>query len=255
MNDNVHKKMLTFARTYVKCNQPEGALKYIQDIAKLKKEDLTIEEINILFGSINELIKRTKKQWEIICSIESKENKEKSKFRNVARDVKESVYKEMYDYAILGLGLIDHHLIKTAGTPELEALYLMEKANLQRVVISFTPVVYDREILDLKDKIEKAYRRALEICRELEDLSSIKAGIILHYCIYIYEENKDLSTALKTASEFYQNSKKMLKKIKIKSENYRELEHILEVIKQNIDLWTKKSKEKKEEENNNIDQK
>ena len=51
MNDHVHLKMLTFARTFVKCNQPEGALRYIQDIAKLKKDDLSIEEVNILFDA------------------------------------------------------------------------------------------------------------------------------------------------------------------------------------------------------------
>ena len=53
MNENVHRKSLNFARIYTKCNQPEDSLRYIQDIAKLKKDDLTIEEINILFGSLN----------------------------------------------------------------------------------------------------------------------------------------------------------------------------------------------------------
>ena len=53
MNEQVHKKNLNFARLYTKCNQPEDSLKHIQDIAKLKKDDLTIEEINILFGAIN----------------------------------------------------------------------------------------------------------------------------------------------------------------------------------------------------------
>ena len=56
MNEQVHKKNLNFARLYTKCNQPEDSLKHIQDIAKLKKDDLTIEEINILFGAIKEKI-------------------------------------------------------------------------------------------------------------------------------------------------------------------------------------------------------
>lgn len=206
MNDQVHLKMLTFAKTFIKCNLPESALKYIQDIAKLKREDLSIEEINILFGSIHTLINRTRKQWEIICSIESNENKKKSKYKIVARDAKESVYKEMHDYVILGLGIIDHHLIKNAGIPELEALYLMHKADLQKILISITPIDYDREILDLKDKAEKSYKKAFEICQEIDDLSSIKAGIIFHYCIYEYEENKNVSSAYKIADEFYQNS-------------------------------------------------
>ena len=87
----------------------------------------------------------------------------------------------MYDYAILGLGVIDHHLIKNAGKPELEALYLMLKADLQRILMSITPIDYEREIIDLKDKAEKSYKRAFELCQEIGDLSSIKAGIILRY--------------------------------------------------------------------------
>ena len=252
MNDHVHFKMLTFAKTFIKCNQPESALKYIQDIAKLKREDLSIEEINILFGAIRALINKTRKQWEIICSIESNENKKKSKYKIVARDAKESVYKEMYDYVILGLGVIDHHLIKNAGTPELEALYLMHKADLQRILISITPIDYDREILDLKDKSEKSYKKAFEICQEIDDLSSIKAGIILHYCIYIFEENKDVLSAYKIADEFYQNSNRLLIKIKNKSDNYPELKNILAVIKENLDNWKNKINSIESNDNVNI---
>lgn len=250
MNDHVHLKMLTFAKTFVKCNQPEGALKYIQDIAKLKKVDLSIEEINILFGSIHCLIKKAKKQWEIICGIESNENKKKSKFRNVVRDAKESVYKEIQDYAIIGLGAIDHHLIKSAGTPELEALYLMHKADLQRILISITPVDYEREIMDLKEKTEKCYKRAFEICQEIGDLSPIKAGIILHYCMYSLEEKKDISQAYKMATDFYKNSNKSLVKLKSKSDNYPELKNLLNVFQENINVWSKKIRQNEEENNN-----
>ena len=237
MNEQVHKKILNFARIYTKCNQPEDSLKHIQDIAKLKKEDLTIEEINILFGSINALIQKSKKQLEIICAVESNELKKKSKFKNVARDAKEAVYKEIQDYTIQGQGIIDHYLIKGAKTPELEALYYMHKGDLQRVVISITPVDYDREIVDLKDKAEKFYRRAYEICIRVDDLSDIKAGIILHYSIYLFEENKDAKSAYNIANKFYEKTTKLLKKIKNSSETYLELNNILVIMKQNIDNW------------------
>ena len=53
----------------------------------------------------------------------------------------------------------------------------MHKGDLQRVVISITPVDYDREINDLKDKTEKFYLRAYELCAIIDDLSDIKANI------------------------------------------------------------------------------
>lgn len=255
MNEQVHKKTLNFARIYTKCNQPEDSLKYIQDIAKLKKEDLTIEEINILFGSIHALINRTKKQWEIICAIESNEIKKKSKFRNVAREAKESVYKEMQDYTITGQGILDHYLIKAAKSPELEALYYMHKGDLQRVVISITPVDYDREILDLKDKTDKFYSRAYEICTKVDDLSDIKAGIVLHYSIYLFEELKKVRKAYDIANKFYENAMKLLNKIKNSHETYLELNNILVIMKQNIDNWKYKIEncpEEEEEEEDNV---
>jgi len=258
MNEQVHKKILNFARIYTKCNQPEDSLKHIQDIAKLKKEDLTIEEINILFGSINALIQKSKKQWETICAIESNELKKKSKFKNVARDAKEAVYKEIQDYTIQGQGIIDHYLIKGAKTPELEALYYMHKGDLQRVVISITPVDYDREIVDLKDKAEKFYRRAYEICIRVDDLNDIKAGIILHYSIYLFEENKDAKGAYNVANPFYEKTIKMLKKIKNSSDTYLELNNILVIMKQNIDNWDyiiANTPEENEEDNVNMQSK
>jgi hypothetical protein len=251
MNDNLHRKIFTYTKTFVKCGQPEGSLRYIQDIAKLKKDDLSIEEINILFGSIHTLVKRTKKQWETICAIESNEIKKNSKYKKIACDAREYVYKEMYDYIIIGLGVIDHHLLKSVGTPELEALYLMHKADLQRILISITNVDYDRDIADLKDKIEKSYKRAVEICQEIDDLSSIKAGIILHYCIYVFEDNKDVSTAYNKANELYQNANRLLNKVKNK-DIHKELINLLIVLKQNIDIWSNKLASNETVDNVNI---
>ena len=257
MNEQIHKKTLSFARIYSKCNQPEDSLKYIQDIAKLKKEDLSIEEINILFGSINALIKKSRKQWEIICAIESNEIKKNSKFKNVAREAKESVYKEINDYTITGQGIIDHYLIKGAKTQEKEALYYMHKGDLQRVVISITSVDYDREFNDLREKAEKYYGRAYEICQKIDDLNDIKAGIILHYSLYIFEENNDYQKAYNIANKYYENVKNILKKIKNSHENYLELNNILTIMKQNIDIWEEKIKnpppeDEQEEDNVNI---
>jgi len=254
MNENVHRKSLSFARIYTKCNQPEDSLRYIQDIAKLKKDDLTIEEINILFGSLNELINKSKKQWEILCSIESKELKKNSKFINVAREAKDSVYKEIFDYIILGQGLIDHYLIKGVKSPDLEALYNMKKGDFFRISLSLTQVENDREILDLKDKAEKYYKRAYEICSNVDDLSDIKAGIILHYCIYLFEENKKAKKAYEIANKFYERAKQLLKKIKNTNGTYLELNNIMIIMKKNINIWEKKKdleiiEKKKEEEN------
>lgn len=238
MNDKLHFKMITYSRIFTRCDQPADVINYIQDIAKLKREDLDIEEINILFRAIHELIKKTRKSWEIICSIESNEIKKKSKFRKVVKDAKEEVFKEMEEYAIVGHGLIDRYLMRNVKSPSLEALYLMQKGDLDRLMISFTFKDEDnKQVIDLQDKAGICYEKAFEICKILDDLSSIKAGIILHYAVFLYEEKKDVSKAYKIANDFYQNSDGLLKNVKNRS-TFSDLIRILSIIKQNIDVWS-----------------
>ena len=133
----------------------------------------------------------------------------------------------------------------------------MHKGDLQRVVISLTPVDYDREIVVLKDKAEKSYRRAYEICVRIDDLSDIKAGIILHYSVYIFEENKDYERAYQIANKFYEKAKKLLSKIKNSNETHLELINIMTIMKQNIDVWKNKidNAPYEQEEEENIDKK
>ncbi len=133
----------------------------------------------------------------------------------------------------------------------------MHKGDLQRVVISITSVDYDREFNDLREKAEKYYGRAYEICQKIDDLNDIKAGIILHYSLYIFEENNDYQKAYNIANKYYENVNNILKKIKNSHENYLELNNILTIMKQNIDIWEEKIKnpppeDEQEEDNVNI---
>ena len=144
----------------------------------------------------------------------------------------------------------------------------MYKADLQRILINITPIIYDKEILDLKDKAEKRYKKAFELCNEIDDLSSIKARIIIYYCMFVFEENKDISTSYKMANDFYENSNKLwtvhdlarnnsvdpehLMKLKNRNDDYPELNNLLSVFKANIDIWKNKINQNIENDNVNI---
>ena len=159
---------------------------------------------------------------------------------NIARDAKESVYKEIYDYIIIGQGIIDHYLIKGVKSTDLEALYFMQKGDFFRVSLSLAQFDNEREIADLKDKAEKYYKKAYELCSLIDDLSDIKAGIVLHYCIYLFEENNNAKKAYEIANKFYETAKQLLKKIKNNNGTYLELNNIMIIMKKNIDIWKKK---------------
>ncbi len=237
--------MFSLAKIYNLGNQPENTIRYMGDIAKLKKGDLTLEEINLLFSSIEKLINKSKKSWEIVCSLEAKEikNNPKSKKLRALSYAVDSLHKEVFDNITEGMSILDHHLIKKAVDPTIHALYLKKKADYHRITKQITPVESEKEIEDLVDKANKSYEKALELCSETNDLNVIKAGIILNYCVFLFEEKKDAVKAYKVANDFFKSSMGMLSREKSFDPQFDDLKKILTIIKANINLFASKAKE------------
>lgn len=240
MKDSVHDKMFALAKIYSMSNLPEDSLRYMQDIAKLKKTELTIEEINLLFHSIDSLVQQSKKSFLIINSIEAKEIKKKSKFVNAATDAKNLVYKDVYDNIISGFSILDRHLLRTSNDEKNKAIYLMHKANLNKHLIDLADKENEKEISELKNKIKKIYIQAYDLCKLIDDLSVEKAGVILNYVMFLYEEMGEINEAYKIGNEFFQCSSAFLGKLKREGEAFFELKKILYILKENLDIWIKK---------------
>ena len=59
----------------------------------------------------------------------------------------------------------------------------------------------------------------------------------IHYCIYLFEENKKAKKAYEISNKYYEKVMKLLSNIKNSHETHLELNNILFIMKQNIDNW------------------
>ena len=90
----------------------------MEEIVKTKKEDLTLEERNILSTAYKNCVSSRRSAWRSIYGIEVKEKTNNSKFLSLVTDLKELLEKELSDLCHRMLVLIDSHLLKKSTSDE-----------------------------------------------------------------------------------------------------------------------------------------
>ena len=106
MVDANYEKLISLARITEQAERHEETIKYMEEIIKTKKEDLTIEERNILSAAYKNYVSQRRSAWRSIYGIEVKEKTNNSKFVYLVTDLKSLLEKELNDLCNRMLNLI-----------------------------------------------------------------------------------------------------------------------------------------------------
>lgn len=238
MSDKQIEKNLYLARISHLSGQPEVAIKYIEELIKLKKGKITEEERNILFSSLKKLINFRREAWRTVNAVEIKEStSSQSNLLQRVKDLKHSLVEEINSYIEKALDLIDNYLLKDVTKDELKVIYAKTKGDYQRYKLEITPKDKEEEINEIKSKAENYYKEGLDICDNLGILNSNRLGIILNYTVFLYESIGDKETAFKIANEAYQNTLKAINEDNYDLSLLKDLNELLKFLKENISKW------------------
>ena len=80
-----------------------------------------------------------------------------------------------------------------------------------------------------------SYKQANELAEKLPVTNPIKLGLALNFSVFYYEVKNDAKTACKIASEAFDVAIHQLEKIE--DEQYKDSTTILQLLKENIDMW------------------
>ena len=105
------------------------AIKYMEEIVKTKKEDLTLEERNILSTAYKNCVSARRSAWRSIYGIEVKEKTNQSKYLVLVTDLKELLEKELSDLCHKMLQLIDNYLLAKSTSDESKVYYMKLKGD------------------------------------------------------------------------------------------------------------------------------
>ena len=90
-----YEKLISLARITEQAERHEETIKYMEEIVKLKKDDLTIEERNILSSAYKNCVSSRRNAWRSIYGVEVKEKSNNSKFLYLVTDLKATLEKEL----------------------------------------------------------------------------------------------------------------------------------------------------------------
>ena len=228
-----YDKLLYLARITEQAERHDETIKYMEEIVKMKKEDLNIEERNLLSAAYKNCVSSRRSAWRSIYGIEIKEKNNNSKHISLVSDLKGLLEKELTDLCQRMLNLIDSYLLKKPIPVESKVFYLKMKGDYYRYLAEFTSGDKHGEVANSS---LLAYKQANDLAGELACTNPIKLGLALNFSVFYYEVMNDPATACQIANQAFQDGIQQLEKIE--DDQYKDSTTILQLLKENIDMWS-----------------
>lgn len=212
----------------------EDAAKYMEDLIKKKKEDLTKEEKNIFYNSNKYIINSKRCALRTTNILEEKEKKHSTQYIPIVTNYKNILESEINDISKNIINIINNYLLKKTLSDESKVFYLKMKADYCRYICE---IINTNENQIYVEESEKCYKEANDLVQNFPWTNPIRLGLSLNYSVFYYEIKKNVNQAIKIAKEAIKGAKKQFDKIK--EEEDKDGGVTLQTLKENVLLWEK----------------
>ena len=232
MTDVNYTKNIYLARVAEKADCHEDTIKIMEDLIKTKENDLNLEERNILSSAYKNLVSSRRSAWRSINAVEIKEKNSNSKLVQLITDLKLTLEKELKDLCNNILKILNEYLIRKAKDNESKIFYLKMRGDYFRYLSEFET---DEKKSENIDNALNSYKEATDLAEKLPTTHPTKLGLALNYSVFYYEILNDKQTAFKIASEIFDVANNQLEKTE--ENQYKDSLAILQLLKENIEMW------------------
>uniref|UniRef100_A0A3Q3JNI1 14-3-3 domain-containing protein n=1 Tax=Monopterus albus TaxID=43700 RepID=A0A3Q3JNI1_MONAL len=232
----------------IKAKLAEQAERY-DDMAECMKAvtekggELSNEERNLLSVAYKNVVGARRSSWRVISSIALKtEGCEKK--QQMVKEYREKVEGELQEVCSNVLKLLDNHLIGNSSNAESKVFYLKMKGDYYR---------YLAEVASGDDKSSEltAFVLFLEHKTEMDPTHPIRLGLALNFSVFFYEILNSPEKACELAKTAFDDAIAELDKLN--EESYKDSTLIMQLLRDNLTLWTSDSAgdevEEKEDDN------
>jgi 14-3-3 protein beta/theta/zeta len=228
----------------------EQAERY-DDMAKFMKDvtetaiELTNEERNLLSVAYKNVVGARRSSWRVISSIESKADQEMLQAK-MCQEYREKVEKELKDICADVLKLLDDFLIPKSTQSESKVFYLKMKGDYYRYLAE---VAQGEDRANIMKSSQEAYRSAFEIAEnEMPPTHPIRLGLALNFSVFHYEILNNPEEACTLAKSAFDLAIAELDTLS--EESYKDSTLIMQLLRDNLTLWTSDNQPDDEEDVN-----
>ncbi|EAY01333.1 14-3-3 protein [Trichomonas vaginalis G3] len=147
--------------------------------------------------------------------------------------IKEELINELVGFCTELINLVDEVILPKVEDPESVVFYQKLKADFYRYICE-AQTGHDLELS--LENATKSYKKALEVSKQnLQSYSPTSLGLILNYTVFLFENAKKQTDAVRIAQETYQTYAPIIEQNSEKSRE--EAAQIIKLLDENIKLW------------------
>lgn len=211
----------------------------MKEVAKADTE-LSVEERNLLSVAYKNVIGARRASWRIISSIEQKEEGKNGASGNSVATIKDYRVKIEDELAKICediLEVLDNFLIAKTGPGESKVFYYKMKGDYHRYLAEFA--TGDKRKY-AATAAHEAYKGATDVAQtDLAPTHPIRLGLALNFSVFYYEILNSPDRACHLAKQAFDDAIAELDSLS--EESYRDSTLILQLLRDNLTLWTSDS--------------
>lgn len=235
------KGLVLMARTAETAERYDDMCAFMKELVKWsdkEKAELTVEERNLLSVSYKNVIGARRASWRTLNAC-AEEEEAKTQHPGLIDVYKTQVASELDTICKEVLDLLENVLItntKDSKETESRVFYLKMTGDYYRYLAEFvTGQGHDKNAA-------KFYEQAMAIAEEkLEATHPIRLGLALNYSVCFYEILKDKKKACELAKSAFDHA--ISKLDKLNEASYKDSTLIMQLLRDNLTLWTSDNQE------------
>ena len=220
------------------CEQTERyaeMIEYVKGFIAKTPQDLSAEERNTLSVAYKNLIGTRRTSWRILTSIEEKEERRGNESnKSFTVSYRADVGVEILKYCNDILTVVDRDLIPKATTSDSRVFYHKMKGDYFRYIAE---IAKGPEKSNAVNNGETSYTSAYDLAKnELPPTHPTRLGLALNLSVFYYEIRGETDRACNLAKTAFDEAIPELENIS--EENYKDSTLILQLLKDNMTLWS-----------------
>ncbi|KAK2636080.1 hypothetical protein Ddye_030872 [Dipteronia dyeriana] len=228
----------------------EEMVECMKKVARLDCE-MTVEERNLLSVGYKNVIGARRASWRIMSSIEQKEESKGNEHNvKLIKGYRQKVEEELSKICGDILTIIDEHLIPSSTSGEATVFYYKMKGDYFRYLAEFKT---DQERKEAAEQSLKGYEAAsASASKDLPSTHPIRLGLALNFSVFYYEIMNSPERACHLAKQAFDEAIAELDTLS--EESYKDSTLIMQLLRDNLTLWTSDLPEDGGEENFKADE-
>jgi len=238
-NQELFFKNMFLAKLCLNLENFEDSLRYVDDMAKLKESEFSIEERELFVNSYKSFISQKRSAWRSIYKKENKFVEEKNKYSNIISEIKTKFEEIIFKANEKLIYIINTYIFPKIKSIDGKTFFLKVKADHYRYMAEIS---IGAELKSYRQNSYKFYKEAFSSSLMLNPLNTIRLGVALNYSVFFFEVLSNTMQSIMIATSSLNEALKELKMYdeeSLQDEKLKDALDIIKLIKDNVHHWAK----------------